>query len=60
MFIASEIMQLCCIYAELLVFPLSKPPSWISDFRLHHTVWEIAFLKFIDLENMGVAFGIFQ
>ena len=38
-------LQLCCIHAEILVFPLWEPPSWISDFRLHHTVWKIASLS---------------
>ena len=38
-------MKICCIHAELLVFPLLKPPSWISDFRLPHIVWEIASLN---------------
>ena len=50
-FIASGISQLCCIHAELSVFPLLKPPSWISDFRLHHTVWEIAFLNLSKLKT---------
>ena len=35
--VAVGIFQLCCIHAEILVFPLWEPPSWNSDFRLHHT-----------------------
>ena len=51
MFIVSGILQLCFIHSELLVFPLLKPPFWISDFRLHHTVWEIAFLNISTLKT---------
>ena len=51
MFIVSGILQLCCTHVELLVFPLLKPPSWISDFRLHHTVWGIAFLNLSTLKT---------
>ena len=47
--------MLYTIYAELLVFPLLKPPSWISDFRLHHIVWKIAFLNSSTSETKGVA-----
>ena len=36
--LAVGIFQLCCIHAEILVFPLWELPSWISDFRLHPTI----------------------
>ena len=50
-FIASGMLQVCCIHAELLLFPLLKPPSWISDFRLHQTVWIIVFLNLSTLKT---------
>ena len=35
---AVGILELCCIHAEIFVFPLWESPSWISDFRLQQTI----------------------
>ena len=38
-----------------------RRPSFISDFRLHHTRYrEYSFIEFLDLKNMGIAVEIVQ
>ena len=33
--LAVEIFPLSCLQAEMCAFPVWRPPSWISNFRLH-------------------------
>src|SRR5208282_3765583 len=40
--LAVETKLLSCLEAEIYVLPVYWPPSWISDFRLHRTVFGIA------------------
>ena len=37
-----EILSLSQAVQKLLPFPFLRPPSWISDFRLHATVSAVA------------------
>ena len=51
--IAVEISLYIYIYAEIRVTTIFQPPSWISDFRFHLAVLQIASLKSLTLKTWG-------
>ena len=53
------ISLLLCIQAEIYVFQVMWPPSWISDFRLRTHDYHLYNSRGMSVpKNMGVAIGI--
>jgi len=51
--IAVEISLLSCIETELRLISFLQPPSWISDFRFHPTVFLMVPLKILRPKTSG-------